>query len=60
MWLANAAWSVYEKKYGKSQTMERMAERGGFGQAEFIWLLRGAVETQEESDLIQTMVKGRK
>lgn len=28
-WLAEVAWSVYESKYGESQTMERMAERGG-------------------------------
>ncbi|GAA2867023.1 hypothetical protein GGQ99_001347 [Aminobacter niigataensis] len=28
------AWDVYAKKYGRSQTAERLAERGGFGTQE--------------------------
>jgi hypothetical protein len=57
-WLAKVAWAVYESKYGKSQSMERMAERGGFGRGEFLWLLRGGKE--DDWDFINKHTEGRK
>jgi hypothetical protein len=41
-WLAEEAYKVYAKKYGNDQSLERIAERGGFGREELLWLLRGA------------------
>jgi hypothetical protein len=38
-WLAEQAYYVYSKKFGSSQSLERLAERGGFGRNELIWLL---------------------
>lgn len=43
-WLAEIAYEVYSKKYGKSQSLDRLAERGGFGREEFLWLLSGGDE----------------
>ena len=39
-WLAMAAYDYYTRKHGKSQTLERLAKRGGFGRTELIRLLR--------------------
>ena len=39
-WLAQEAYSYYSSRYGKSQTLERLAERGGFGRQELLGLLR--------------------
>ena len=39
-WLAEIAYEAYSEKNGKSQSLERLAERGGFGRDELIWLLR--------------------
>lgn len=33
-WLADQAYSVYSARYGKAQSLERLAERGGFGPSE--------------------------
>jgi hypothetical protein len=38
-WLAKAAYKVYAKRHGKDQTLERLAERGGFGREELLDLL---------------------
>jgi len=39
-WLAQEAYGYYSNRYGKSQTLERLAERGGFGRQELLGLLR--------------------
>lgn len=39
-WLAEEAYKHYSKLYGKSQSLERLAERGGFGRNELLRLLR--------------------
>lgn len=39
-WLAEIAYTAYVKSYGNSQTLERLAERGGFGRDELLMLLR--------------------
>ena len=39
-WLALEAYQHYSKKFGTSQSLERIAERGGFGHAELLLLLR--------------------
>ncbi len=38
-WLAEIAYSEYVRQHGDSQSMERMAERGGFGRQEFLFYL---------------------
>jgi hypothetical protein len=39
-WLAEEAYEHYSKLYGSSQSLERLAERGGFDREELLWLLR--------------------
>jgi hypothetical protein len=39
-WLAEEAYAEYSKRYGNSQSLERLAERGGFGRDELLLLLR--------------------
>ncbi len=39
-WLAEIAYEYYSSRYGTSQSLERLAERGGFGRAELLNLLR--------------------
>ena len=39
-WLAEEAYARYSELYGTSQSLERLAERGGFGREELLWLLR--------------------
>ena len=41
-WLAEEAYVRYAKLYGNRQSLERLAERGGFGRQELLNLLRGA------------------
>ena len=38
-WLAEEAYKLYSKRFGTSQSLERLAERGGWGRAELLWLL---------------------
>lgn len=40
-WLAALAYKEYARVHGKSQTLRRLGERGGFGRAELVALLRG-------------------
>lgn len=40
-WLAEEAYSWYKENFGPNcQTLERLAERGGFGRQELLMLLR--------------------
>ena len=39
-WLAEIAYEYYSSRHGTSQSLERLAERGGFGRAELLSLLR--------------------
>jgi len=39
-WLAEEAYNFYTQQYGSSQTLKRIAERGGFGKREILMLLR--------------------
>jgi hypothetical protein len=39
-WLAEEAYRHYSKRFGVSQSLERIAERGGFGREELLLLLR--------------------
>lgn len=39
-WLAEVAYEWYSKKYGTKQSLEMLAERGGFGRDELIGLIR--------------------
>jgi len=40
-WLAEEAYKTYSKRYGTDQSLERLAERAGFGREELLMLLRG-------------------
>ncbi|MHC4181695.1 MAG: hypothetical protein ACYSWU_29760 [Planctomycetota bacterium] len=39
-WLAEIAYEHYVALYGKSQTLERIGQRGGFGRDELVAYLR--------------------
>ena len=39
-WLAEIAYEHYMKLFGSDQSLERIAERGGFGRDELLTLLR--------------------
>ena len=39
-WLAELAYESYVRCYGNRQTLERLAERGGFGRGELVNLIR--------------------
>lgn len=45
--VAEEAYKVYSRKYGKDQSLETLAARGGFGWSELVWLLRGGTEETE-------------
>ncbi len=40
-WLAEEAYLSYTRHFGTQQSLERLAERGGFGRQELLGLLRG-------------------
>lgn len=40
-WLAEIAYAEYARRFGTSQSLERLAERHGFGREELVALLRG-------------------
>lgn len=40
-WLAEIAYRQYVSQFGKQQSLERLAERGGFGREELLRLLNG-------------------
>lgn len=39
-WLAEVAYKHYAQLFGSQQSLERLAERGGFGREELLRLLR--------------------
>ena len=39
-WLAEEAYKWYSKRFGEDQSLERLAERGGFGRDELLMMLR--------------------
>lgn len=39
-WLAEIAYKYYSERFGTTQSLERLAERGGFGREELLVLLR--------------------
>lgn len=41
-WLAEIAYEDYSAKYGTTQSLQRMADRGGFGQWELVAHIRNA------------------
>lgn len=45
-WLAEVAYKSYKRRYGNSQSLERLAERGGFGRKELLFLLGCIQETE--------------
>lgn len=43
-WLAEVAYEYYASKFGKAQSLDRLAERGGFGRDELVGLIRRELE----------------
>lgn len=39
-WLAEIAYQEYSRRFGTQQSLTRLAQRGGFGRAELLMLLR--------------------
>src|SRR5690606_9962744 len=52
--VAERAYSVYAARYGKGQSLERMAERGGFGPGEMDMFLPGWREECSEIAQLRT------
>lgn len=42
-WLAEEAYKEYSKHFETQQSLERLAERGGFGRSELLKLLRKTI-----------------
>ena len=40
LWLAEIAYEYYAERFGTSQSLKRLGERGGFGRDELLMLLR--------------------
>jgi len=40
-WLAEIAYEEYSRVYSNGQSLERLAERGGFGRTELLRFIRG-------------------
>jgi hypothetical protein len=40
-WLAEIAYEYYSRRYGTQQSLERLAERGGFGRKELVMFIQG-------------------
>ena len=49
-WLAQIAHAEYVRRYGGQQSLERMAERGGFGRQELLDLLHYADRIVEKNN----------
>lgn len=47
---AERAYENYARRFGREQSLKRMAERGGFGIREYAWLWNGARD-DEKGDL---------
>ena len=43
-WLAEIAYAAYSARYGDDQSLEELAERGGFGRKELVSLIQQAGE----------------
>ena len=49
-WLAEVAYESYSKSFGAAQSLERIAERGGFGRAELVSLIRREWERKSQTE----------
>ena len=47
-WLAEEAYAYYSEKFGNSQSLERLAERGGFGREELLMFIRRSLGKLEK------------
>jgi hypothetical protein len=52
-WLAEEAYTQYASMMGTAQTLERLAERGGFGRKELLDLLAGGRGDGAEIDRVR-------
>lgn len=49
-WIAEHGYREYVRKYGRSQSFDRLHERGGFGHIELLTLLAERIERLEATD----------
>jgi hypothetical protein len=49
-WLAEVAYESYVKSGGRGQSLERLAERGGFGRYELVGLIRREFEYRGKNE----------
>ena len=49
-WLAEIAYEYYSSLYGKQQSLEQLAERGGFGRLELVRFIRKDVKGKMEDE----------
>ena len=49
-WLAEKAYSAYVSAFGSSQSLEGIAERGGFGRDELLWLLSAELKLKGKGE----------
>jgi len=49
-WLAEIAYEYYSRLYGNQQSLERLAERGGFGRLELVRFIRRDVKGKMEDN----------
>ena len=59
-WLAEEAYRYYVKCFGNSQSLKRLAERGGFGREELLSFLRCEIVQGSPVKLEQSKNKTRK
>lgn len=50
--VAEKAYKAYVAQFGSDQSLERIAERGGFGHSELAWLLAGCPRNTLASSLL--------
>lgn len=58
--LAEEAYATYAKHYGTAQSLEKLAERHGFGGMEFAMLLAGKAEIRhpsERQEVVANLIK---
>lgn len=56
--VAELAYAEYSRLYGTDQSLQRLADRGGFSWCELVWLLRGNCSRSEFKNLIPRKTQG--
>lgn len=54
-WLAEIAYREYQSRFKTSQSLEQLAERGGFGRFELLDLLGNQTETNNDKEAFEEL-----